>query len=80
MKHHDFCTAMNYTVNKFTRSAKFDNVLIDIKIFAKLTIISTIYSDTISFSSDLLTFPYDETIVPFSIRLQNYFHFTFGMI
>ena len=74
MKNHDFSTAMNYTVNKITRSAKFDNVLIDIKIFSKLTIISTIYSDTISFSSDLLTFPYDETIVPFSIRLKNYFH------
>ena len=52
----------------------------DIKIFSKLTIISTIYSDTISFSSDLLTFPYDETIVPFSIRLQNYFHVNFSMI
>ena len=80
MKHHDFSTAMNYTVNKITRSAKFDNVLIDIKIFSKLTIISTIYSDTISFSSDLLTFPYDETIVPFSIRLQNYSHVNFSMI
>ena len=71
---------MNYTVNQISQSAKFDNVLIDIKIFSKLTIISTIYSDTISFSSNLLTFPYDETIVPFSIRLQNYFHIIFGMI
>jgi len=43
-----------------------------------LAIISTIYSDTISFSSDLLTFPNDETIVPYSIRLQNYFHVKFG--
>ena len=73
MKNHDFSTAMNYTVNKITRSAKFDNVLIDIKLFSKLTIIFTIYSDTISFSSDLLTFPYDETIVPFFYTLTKLF-------